>query len=89
MDKDILSRRVKARKSGIEALGNPMLKSLVLPIESRETYFHENQASEFTDRLFDRQNAPYDTLNIWYQNKGENIEIHSPLFYPQQFKCLA
>ena len=61
------------KKSGIEALGNPMLKSLFPPIESRETYCHENQASEFTDRLFDRQNAPYDTLNIWYQNKGENI----------------
>lgn len=75
--------------SGIETLGDPMLKSLVLPIEKRETYFHENQPSEFTDRLFDSQNAPYDTLNIWYQNKSGNIGNTLSILLPKTIELFG
>ncbi|MDE3281480.1 winged helix-turn-helix domain-containing protein [Lacticaseibacillus parahuelsenbergensis] len=71
------------KTSGIETLGNPILKGLVPTIERREAYYHENQPSEFTDQLFDSHDEPYDTLNIWYQNNGENIGNTLAILLPE------
>lgn len=59
--------------TGIETLNTPIAKSLTISIDERESYYHLNPASTFTDRLFKTQGMPYYTINIWYKNNGKNI----------------
>lgn len=68
---------------GIEVLGFPLLKSITVPVESRDTYYHENDGSVFTDKLFNVAGKPYLTLNIWYQNNDQNIANCLSILLPE------
>ncbi|KRK70536.1 GntR family transcriptional regulator [Lacticaseibacillus nasuensis] len=59
--------------TGIEALRIPVAESLTVPIDDREVYYHEAIPSAYTDRLFQMENVPYYTLNIWYRHEQVNV----------------
>ncbi|WP_459471167.1 GntR family transcriptional regulator [Pediococcus pentosaceus] len=67
----------------LENFISPILTTLTVPIESRETYYHKNTSSTFTDQLFGVQNRHYLTLNVWYKNGINNIANNLAIVMPE------
>ncbi|MEE6710807.1 winged helix-turn-helix domain-containing protein [Pediococcus acidilactici] len=67
----------------LETFVSPILTTLTTTIDSRETYYHKNASSAFTDQLFGVKNHPYLTLNIWYRSGENNVANNLAIVMPE------
>lgn len=74
---------------GLSIFKNPLSESLIIPfdrIENRETYYFLNPSSLYTDRLFQRKDDPYYSLNIWYKQSDSYIANTFTIIMPETIK---
>lgn len=74
---------------GIELLESPISKSLKVSITDREVYYHENEGSEFTDKIFGVDDTNYLTLNVWYKNQKTNVANNLSILLPDTIEAFG